>query len=262
MAARLVGRVWLALLIGAIAVAANVEKVIFVAGQGAADGASALRSSILSSILPRLTPDGNAWRTGLPAVFSWEDHFPDNGTTWVLLDDLSEGQRYELRVCWAATVRLSSPDIFIFHSYFWSVFLTDGQQPTAFTVEVFDLATVATTAELLASLDSFLGRLGTQPKPPGASSSAPSTTSLLRIVAAADFVAADRSAMRPGSVPPVLTDIILDPYLFNVLPRSLVPIVAAILAVAGVSAWLARRVILPGLQAVAADGRGDDLSRI
>ncbi|CAK7239067.1 MAG: hypothetical protein STHCBS139747_000489 [Sporothrix thermara] len=238
MAARLVGRVWLALLIGAIAVAANVEKVIFVAGQGAADGASALRSSILSSILPRLTPDGNAWRTGLPAVFSWEDHFPDNGTTWVLLDDLSEGQRYELRVCWAAT------------------------QPTAFTVEVFDLATVATTAELLASLDSFLGRLGTQPKPPGASSSAPSTTSLLRIVAAADFVAADRSAMRPGSVPPVLTDIILDPYLFNVLPRSLVPIVAAILAVAGVSAWLARRVILPGLQAVAADGRGDDLSRI
>ncbi|CAK7225788.1 hypothetical protein SBRCBS47491_006008 [Sporothrix bragantina] len=232
MAARVFGRLWLALLVGAISVAANVEKTIFVAGQRAPDGALGLPSNI-AGVLPRLTPEGNAWRTGLPAVFPWTESYPHNGTTWVLLDNLSESQRYELRVCWAAT------------------------QPTRFSVEVYDFATVATDPELVESLNNFVKRRGFESTSSSFSSSPSSTAALLHILAAADFVAADRSAMQPGNVPPVLTDIILDPYLFNVLPRSLAPIVAAILVVAGVSAWLARRVILPGLRAVAANGQGE-----
>ncbi|CAK7227563.1 hypothetical protein SCUCBS95973_006582 [Sporothrix curviconia] len=230
MAARLVGRLWLALLVCAIGVAANVEKTIFVAGHGEKGG---LRSDIVNA-LPRLTPAGNAWRTGLEAVFPWTEAYPDNGTTWALLDDLSEGQRYELRVCWAAT------------------------QPTAFWVDVYDFAAVQADHELARSLDKFVEQRGSEFKSSGSSSFSPSTTSLLvKILAVADFVAANRSAMQPGSIPPVLTDVILDPFLFNVLPRSLVPVVGAILAVAGVSAWLARGAILPGLRAVAVDGRED-----
>ena len=43
----------------------------------------------------------------------------------------------------------------------------------------------------------------------------------LRILAAADYYSDDPGRM--DSVDPVLVDIILDPYLYNVLPRSLVP---------------------------------------
>lgn len=223
-ASHLLSRLCLALLVGAVLVAANTEKAIFVAGPPA--GVQVALSSIASQI-PRLTPsaNGNAWRTGLPAVFPWAANFPLNGTTWVLLDDLTEGQRYELRVCWAAT------------------------QPTEFGIDVFEVAEVASTPELADSLLSFVERYEgdtTETTPRSRS------MGLLRIVAAADFVAADRSAMRPDRVPPVLTDIILDPYLLNAVPRSLLPVVAAILAVAGVSAWLARRVILPQLRAVVA----------
>ncbi|ERS99464.1 uncharacterized protein SPSK_03564 [Sporothrix schenckii 1099-18] len=239
MAARLVARLWLALLVGAVFVAANTEKAIFVAGDGQSrrpGGGDADRIALsgIASSLPRLTPDRNAWRTSLPAAFPWADNFPTNGTTWLLLDELTGGQRYELRVCWAAS------------------------QPTDFSVDVFDLATVAATPALSASLASFVERgPGTTATP-----STPSTTmttataSLLRIVAAADFVAADRAAMHPDRVPPVLTDIILDPYLFNAVPHSLLPVVAAIVVVAGASAWLARRVILPQLRAVADGGVG------
>jgi hypothetical protein len=55
-------------------------------------------------------------------------------------------------------------------------------------------------------------------------------------------------------VPPVYADIILDPYLFNILPRSLVPTVGVLLIVAVVAWLLASRVIVPWLRAVVADG--------
>lgn len=50
----------------------------------------------------------------------------------------------------------------------------------------------------------------------------------------ADYVTMDRALME--EVPPVLVDIILDEYLFNVLPRSLVPTIAW-MAVVGFAAW-------------------------
>lgn len=44
------------------------------------------------------------------------------------------------------------------------------------------------------------------------------------------------------TVPPVFVDIILDPYILNVLPRSLVPTVGYIVVVAVLSWFLARSV--------------------
>lgn len=56
--------------------------------------------------------------------------------------------------------------------------------------------------------------------------------------------------------PPVLVDLILDPFLFNVLPRSLLPTVGYILVVAAVS-FIAARFIMSYLSAVASSTEND-----
>lgn len=57
--------------------------------------------------LVSLSPDNPALRTHLEA------EFPSNGLrrgmpSWFVLHNLTEGQRYEVRVCWAATVCFNS----------------------------------------------------------------------------------------------------------------------------------------------------------
>lgn len=47
-----------------------------------------------------------------------------------------------------------------------------------------------------------------------------------------------------SNVPPVYVDIILDPFIFNVLPQSLVPTVGYIVVVAIVSWFIAHQVSL------------------
>lgn len=91
----------LLLLLQALVVFANVEKILFF-------GPSSLTISTehptLSDLkLHALSPQHTKVRTQLSAGF------PTNSSrwgvaSWVLLHNLSEGQRYELRICWAATV--------------------------------------------------------------------------------------------------------------------------------------------------------------
>lgn len=45
------------------------------------------------------------------------------------------------------------------------------------------------------------------------------------------------------NAPPVLIDIILDPYIFNILPRSLVPTIAYIILLA-VGSWHVSRYVI------------------
>lgn len=52
-----------------------------------------------------LTPDNWSIRTRLPADFPTEKA-PSGKTSWFLLDNLTPNQRYEVRVCWPATVSL------------------------------------------------------------------------------------------------------------------------------------------------------------
>lgn len=63
---------------------------------------------------------------------------------------------------------------------------------------------------------------------------------LLQILAAADYYTTNKTLM--SNVPPVYVDIILDPYVFNLLPRSLLPTIGYIVAVAVLSWFLAWRV--------------------
>lgn len=86
--------------------AANVEKAIFL---GPAPVNIPLQQPTLTDLnLRTLTPEDNSVRTELSRALSKESPEPPPGhATWLILDHLTEGQRYELRVCWAAIVRLS-----------------------------------------------------------------------------------------------------------------------------------------------------------
>ncbi len=72
--------------------------------------------------------------------------------------------------------------------------------------------------------------------PPGSATSAEVRASILflRIIAAADYYTLDKSLME--NAPPVLADIILDPYLLNVFPKSLLPTAGYMLVIA-IAGW-------------------------
>jgi hypothetical protein len=71
---------------------------------------------------------------------------------------------------------------------------------------------------------------------------------LLQILAAADYYTTNRILME--HVPPVFVDIILDPYLLNVLPQSLVP-TGVYLIVVAISSWYLAKFIARWLYMVA-----------
>lgn len=78
--------------------------------------------------------------------------------------------------------------------------------------------------------------------PPKSSNSNEREASILflRILAAADYFTTDAALM--ANVPPVDVDIILDPFLFNVLPRSIAGTACYIVAVAVVAYFVAGKV--------------------
>lgn len=84
--------------------AANVEKTIFL-------GPEPINVPQQPPTLPDLrldvlTPGNFSLRTHLGAVFATTE-LPRGVETWLILDELEEGRRYEVRVCWLATVSLS-----------------------------------------------------------------------------------------------------------------------------------------------------------
>jgi len=92
------------LLLGAIGtVLANTEKVIFVAPQ---DVQIPLEHPTLEDLqLDSISPQHWSLRTYVSAAFP--TNASRNGlSSWFLLHRLNEGQRYEVRICWAATVSL------------------------------------------------------------------------------------------------------------------------------------------------------------
>lgn len=85
--------------------AANVEKTIFVAPLPWAIPAE--NAAIDDLGLDRLSPTDYMVRTNLNASFPTDDE-PYGTESWFYLEDLTPGQRYEVRICWMATVILPS----------------------------------------------------------------------------------------------------------------------------------------------------------
>ncbi|KAK2008517.1 hypothetical protein LZ32DRAFT_453584 [Colletotrichum eremochloae] len=214
---------------------ANTEKAIFLGPETV--NVPTMPPTIEDLRLDTLTPDDWIKRLDLKAAFPSEDS-PSGTTTWLLLNDLTQGRRYELRVCWAAT------------------------QPTTFTLDVFELSTVWDTPELLSSLATYAfsrqleqDNSGAGNKPTQRKKHEQHETSLLflRVLVAADYFTDNATLLAQAE--PVSVDLILDPLLLNVLPRSLLPTVAYVVAVA-IMAWFLSRRILVWIQPVlAAEGK-------
>ncbi|KAI0506579.1 hypothetical protein F5B22DRAFT_441905 [Xylaria bambusicola] len=181
--------------------------------------------------LVSLGPDNFTLRTHLKA------EFPSNGTrkgtpSWFMLRNLTEGQRYEVRVCWAAT------------------------QPTAFNLEAYELETVINVPELISELSEYASKplpninshvsISSQILEPGVEES----VQLLRIITAADFYTTNHTLMR--NVPPVSVDIILDPFILNILPQSLLSTAIYTTAVALFS-WFVGKWISSCVRQIAAE---------
>ncbi|PCH04562.1 Hypothetical protein PENO1_026800 [Penicillium occitanis (nom. inval.)] len=194
---------------------ANVEKTIFVAPLPWTIPAE--NAAIDDLGLDRLSPADYMLRTNLNASFP-TDGKPYGTESWFYLEDLTPGQRYE--------------------------------QPTSFDLTTYTLQEVVSSTSLLPSLLNFSDALlaGTLPpstyrpfkvqhqhtsrqrrrrtplerdQDPLALTSHAESVLFLRIWAAADYYTTNTTLME--NVPPVMADVILDPFLWNVFPRSLVP---------------------------------------
>jgi hypothetical protein len=96
---------------------ANTEKAIFIAPNAITFTDSNPTLDALQ--LHTLTHSDSALRTSLNVAFPSEET-PQGSDHWFLLQDLNPQQRYELRVCWAAIVRILS-----FRTWSLSAALTD-----------------------------------------------------------------------------------------------------------------------------------------
>ncbi|KAF2633188.1 hypothetical protein BU25DRAFT_452993 [Macroventuria anomochaeta] len=190
---------------------ANVEKTIFL-GPSAVPlpdvrpSLDDLRLHSLSSLEPILS-------TQLSVQFP-SSTGPHGLESWYLLSGLEEGRRYEVRICWPAT------------------------SPTDFWLDTYSITEVFDTPHLISSLAEYSEQL------PGSNSrdslnkqkltGDTQSILLLRVQAAASYYSTNRTLM--DYPPPVDVDIILDPFLLNLLPCSLAPVAIYITAVA-VAAW-------------------------
>ncbi|KAF3479424.1 uncharacterized protein GIQ15_06400 [Arthroderma uncinatum] len=190
---------------------ANVEKTMFIS-----PNLDEEHSALLNIIdLKTLSPSAPSIREHLEAEFPTAA-VPSGRRSWFRLDGLVPGQRYEVRVCWVAT------------------------QPTAFALSTYEPSQIARSPKLMSSMTQFAESKGNdigQRHPPSretTGSSPAGATLFLVIDTAADYFTANQSLM--ANAPPVLVDIILDPYIFNILPTSLVPTLGYI-AASAILAW-------------------------
>ncbi|CAI4211546.1 unnamed protein product [Parascedosporium putredinis] len=186
--------------------------------------------AVVPHLHPRPIPANFSVRTHLPTPFASESS--PGSESWFLLDELVPDQRYEVRVCWAAT------------------------QPTAFTLSTHTVASILEDAELVVALSHYAASRASDTDsgsgPDVDALRTPPSRLLLRVVAAADYFTDDAALMKNPE--PVHIDVILDPFLYNVLPRSLIPTIGYIAALVPV-AWFVARRVSGGLQQVA---RGED----
>lgn len=79
------------------------------------------------------------------------------------------------------------------------------------------------------------------------------STLFLRILAMADYYTSNGTLMRNENVPHVFVDVILDPFILNVLPRSLVSSLVY-LGILALGAWALARNVMGWIGAVATEG--------
>ncbi|TKA69709.1 hypothetical protein B0A49_04555 [Cryomyces minteri] len=206
------------------AVQANTEKAIFT-GPASITIPEDVHPGLGALQLESLSPARRTLRKQLAVRFPTKRD-QSVAQSWYLLEGLEEGRRYEVRICWAAT------------------------QPTVFSLDTHTITDVFATPSLIQALAVYaeerqeeeyaVDAVSRDQRPLATSVS----TLFLQICAAADYFTLNETLMREP--PAVDVDIILDPYILNVFPQSLLPTAAYIkvLALASYSlsgviwAWL------------------------
>jgi hypothetical protein len=116
--------------------------------------------------------------------------------------------------------------------------LTFGKQPTDFWLDTYSIAHVFDTPSLIASLADYSDKRQALEidSPVYAKGDVPLSESvlLLRVQAAASYYSLNRTLMEHPL--PVDVDIILDPFILNILPRSLGP-TAVYISFVAIGAW-------------------------
>ncbi|PYH49966.1 uncharacterized protein BP01DRAFT_388097 [Aspergillus saccharolyticus JOP 1030-1] len=243
---------------------ANVEKTIFLAPSPTLIPTLAPPNDDLG--LPRLSPSHSHHRTKLNVSFPDAD---SPGTdSWFFLEHLVPGKRYEVRICWLATQptsfhlatytlphALETPDLLGSITTYSTARLAHQQHHHLDEEE--DLALLSDLEQVRrhkhkkkpfqpSKAGGLLSRRRSTTMGGGTGSSsfvedtAPISDSVLflRVRAAADYFTTDAELMK--NVPPVVVDVILDPYLGNVFPRSLVPTAGWVVVVAGLAVLVGR----------------------
>ncbi|KAL9103716.1 MAG: hypothetical protein Q9163_001266 [Psora crenata] len=195
-------------------VVANVEKITFIAP--APINIPQQQLNLANVYIETLTPNSTSLRRELPAAFP-SPGFPKGRETWIVLDGLRQHQRYELRICWAATVS-NEPILFVSHNILVQTLLALPtilkqvpellQQPTSFVLDAFTLSEVFGTQELIDSLTSHSMRQQSAALWHVAKTTEATISDLilyLRISVAADYYTADKALMQ--HVPPVRVEI-------------------------------------------------------
>lgn len=136
-----------------------------------------------------------------------------------------------------------------------------SQQPTEFRLDTYELLTVWTDPALYSPLAEYSWARGqanrspdaeTVPKPPRQEGEREASVLFLRIFAAADYFTTNETLM--SSVPPVYVDIILDPFVLNVLPRSLL-FTAGYIAVVAIISFFAAAFVVSWIRGLGGAGR-------
>jgi hypothetical protein len=150
---------------------------------------------------------------------------------WCLTRDTSSGSaglpRYDI---YFATVRVSQ--------------LTTNKQPSDFWLDVYDIPHVLETPTLVRSLASFTEHIVVSDNVQlqrNLRDSKTTSSLFLHVHAAASYFTTNKTLM--DSPPPVLADLILDPYMLNIFPKSLLPTAGYIIALVVIS-WFASSAVL------------------
>ncbi|KAJ5103889.1 hypothetical protein N7532_004418 [Penicillium argentinense] len=196
---------------------ANVEKTIFL---GPPESAVPSEEPDIDDLgLERLSPETPVVRTLLNSSFPTNDA-PDGTDSWFFLENLTPGQRYEQPTTFTLTT----------HSLHNTI-----EDPSLFSsLSVFSTARLATLDDRLQAnaIPQRAGKSALDPSP------SLDSVLFLRVRAVADYFTMNEELL--AKPPPVTVDLILDPFLGNVFPRSLVPTGFWIVAVAVVAFFVAR----------------------
>jgi len=189
----------LLVLLLASSVQANTEKTIFVAP--ASITIPNVHPGLDDLCIDDISPAQSVLRTRLPAAFPTKAS-PQGNQSWYILDQLRAGQRYEVRVCWVATVSTPLP----WGTAFDCMSAHGQQQPTEFWLDTFPITHVFETPSLIAGLAEYAenrGESACQRNSPIDPSVAGTQTSalFLRLRSAADFYTTNKTLM---SNPPLV----------------------------------------------------------